>query len=331
MCKTAIGLLAWAMMTTASAQGAATATPTETTNAASAVHIAHYQADLTTLASEPRNPGSAGWQHAQTMVAERFAALGYEVERHAYGVDKGNGTAHGVNILGTLWGHSKADEIIVVSAHYDSHPGQSGADDNASGVAGVLAVAEAFAHTQPERTLMVAIWDQEEQGLIGSHAWADLARKRGLNIQHVYVYEMIGYRDTRPNTQRMPKGLDWLYPSAKRYLEERHFAGDSIVLVGTDEQLMQDFAQAGQAYDLPTLPLHVWWRLRYLCPRDLRRSDHDGFWRNGYQATMITDSANFRNPYYHSAMDTLETIDIAFACAVVQATIATLQHRLYAR
>jgi Zn-dependent M28 family amino/carboxypeptidase len=326
MRDTAVGLLTWAMMTTTGAQAASN----NAQIAPSGVQIGQYQADLTTLSSQPRNPGSEGWQRAQTMVAERFAALGYEVERHAYGAEKADGTAYGVNILGTLWGRSKPDEIIVVSAHYDSNPDQCGADDNASGVAGVLAVAEAFANTKPERTLMVAIWDQEEVGLIGSNAWAQHARKRGLNIQHAYVYEMIGYRDTRPNTQRMPKGLEWLYPAAKRYLEERDFAGDSIVLVGTDAALMQDFAQAADLHDLPTLPLHVWWRLRNLCPRDLRRSDHDAFWRNGYQATMITDSANFRNPYYHSVRDSIETIDIAFACAVVQTTISTLQRRLNA-
>ena len=296
----------------------------------SAAQLARYETDLAELASEPRGPGSLGWQRAQNKVAERFAALGYDVERHTFPVSNTHDAPYGVNIVGTLKGRSKPDESIVVSAHYDSKHGQCGADDNASGVAGVLAVADAFARTQPERTLIVAVWDQEEFGLIGSRAWAEDARKRDMRILHAYIYEMIGYRDIRPNSQRLPKGLSWLYPSAKKFLEARRYAGDSIVMIGTDAPLMDDFREAASDYALPALPLHVWWRLRYLCPRDLRRSDHDSFWRNGYQATMVTDSANFRNPNYHGVGDTADTIDLAFACAVVQTTVQTVDLRLNA-
>lgn len=322
MIRTAVlAMVAWTA-TSAIAQ------PVRAQAAPSAEQLARYEADLTALASAPREPGSAGWKAAQNIIAQRLTALGYEVERHAYAVEKVNKAAHGVNILGTLAGRSRPEESIVVSAHYDSNPGQCAADDNASGVAGALAVADALAHTQPERTLIIAFWDQEESGLIGSAAWATQARERGMQILHTYVYEMIGYRDTRPQTQRMPKGLDWLYPSAKKFLEARNFAGDSIVLVGTDQTLMRDFADAGGASGLPVLSLHVWWRLRHFCPRDLRRSDHDSFWRNDFAATMITDSANFRNPHYHRVSDTIDTIDVAFACAVVQTTVATVKQRL---
>ena len=249
------------------------------------------------------------------------------MEGHFYGAKLDSGTtAYGINIVGTLRGRSWPKEVVVVSAHYDSNPGQVGADDNASGVAGALAVAESLAHTAPERTLIVAFWDQEEAGLIGSSAWAHNARAEGMDIRHVYVFEMIGYRDTRPNTQRIPKGLDWLYPSAAKFLQRRNYAGDSIILVGTDSQMMQGFVDAASAVDLPALPLHVRWRLRWLCPPDLRRSDHGSFWDEGYQATMITDTANFRNPHYHRTSDTIDTIDVDFACQVAQAT-AQVAHR----
>ena len=92
-----------------------------------------------------------------------FASLGYTVEREAYGT--------GVNVIGVLDGTSAPAEQVVISAHYDSVANCPGADDNGSGVAGVLEAARVLSTSQHKRTLVVACWDEEEKGLIGSSAF----------------------------------------------------------------------------------------------------------------------------------------------------------------
>src|SRR5690348_15617006 len=85
-----------------------------------------YEADLSVIAGT-RSPGTPHWQEVQDLCADRFASLGFEVERHAY--------ATGVNVIGTLPGTTLPAERIVVSSHYDSVPNCEGADDNGTGVA----------------------------------------------------------------------------------------------------------------------------------------------------------------------------------------------------
>src|SRR5690606_20146741 len=134
------------------------------------VEAARYQADLEAIAM-PREPESAHWQAVQDLCAERLEGLGFTVERHAY--------ATGVNVIGVREGTSEPQRRVLVGAHYDHIAGCAGADDNASGVAGALEAARVLAMASFPRTLVVACWDEEERGLIGSRAYAERARTNG--------------------------------------------------------------------------------------------------------------------------------------------------------
>src|SRR5205085_2928777 len=134
------------------------------------VDRAGFEADVISIAA-PRTPRTPHWQAVQDLCADRFAALGYEVERHAY--------ATGVNVIGVRTGTKLPAERIVVSAHYDSVPNCAGADDNGTGTAATLEVARVLSLQPHDRTLVVACWDEEERGLIGSSAYVARAKAAG--------------------------------------------------------------------------------------------------------------------------------------------------------
>ena len=118
-----------------------------------------YIEDLETVAII-RNPGSDGWKVVQELLAARLERLGYELEKWDYG--------SGVNVIGRLPGVTEPDTEVIISAHYDHIPGCPGADDNASAVSGALEIARVLSGREFNRTLVVAFWDEEELGLIGS-------------------------------------------------------------------------------------------------------------------------------------------------------------------
>lgn len=289
---------------------------------------ARYVADLEAIA-QPRRSGSAHWQTVQDLCASTFAAAGFDVERHEYGT--------GVNVIGRLAGSEPGSGDVIVSAHYDStHDDCPGADDNASGTAGLLEVARVLGAGSYRHDLVVACWDQEEvqpalgHGLEGSNRYADRAKAGGDVILAVYVFEMIGYRSEEPDTMGIPEGLDVVFPAEARAIADDDFRGNFIALVG-------DRAGSGAAvgHMVELAPRTGVRAIRLLLSNALltdpalsdlnARSDHTWFWRNGYPAIMISDGANFRNLHYHctGGPDTVDRLDHDFATGVVQMTLGS--------
>lgn len=273
-------------------------------------------ADDLAFVAQPRSPGSKHWQAVQDLCAARFAEHGYTVERHDYGT--------GINVLGVRAGESP--EQVVVSAHYDHIPGCSGADDNASGVAGVLETARVLAAGRWRRTLVVACWDQEEDGMIGSRAWAARARERGEAIAAAFIYEMIGFRVDAPDSQRLPPGSELVFPAVVAGIAERGNRGDFLAAIGDSgsHEALAAFERRAGAVELPVVTLALSPLLqRAAAAADLDRSDHSAFWRNDYPGIMLTDTADFRNPHYHCEFgeDAAETLDADFAARTVRATV----------
>jgi Zn-dependent M28 family amino/carboxypeptidase len=283
------------------------------------------------LARAPRTQGSQQLAAAREYCAEQLSALGYTVTRHDFGL----GDCAGQNVVGTLRGTELPDEQVLLSAHIDSVDSCNGADDNASGVAGLLEAARALAHAPHPRSLLVACWDQEERGLVGSLKHATAAHLLGHDIRMSFVFEMIGYRSALPGSQRLPVAADQeflfelLFPAQYQKYVDSERRGDFIALVtdaaGTlnatgGERYQAVFSQAAEQLRLPVqaLPLSA---LLMLALPDLSRSDHSPFWLNGYSAMMITDTANLRNPHYHCAdgADDVASLDFAFAAQVTQA------------
>ncbi|MBM4320058.1 MAG: M28 family peptidase, partial [Deltaproteobacteria bacterium] len=294
---------------------------------AALVDPAEYRRDLLFIA-QPRPPGNAHWQAVQELCATRFAEHGWIVERQEYG--------SGVNVIGTRPGRLARGGMVLVSAHYDHIPGCPGADDNGSGVAGTLQAARILAAGQFERTLAVACWDQEEDGLVGSLAFATRARQQGAQVVMSFVLEMIGYASTEPGSQVIPYGFDMIFTEQAAWVEQRQHRGDFVAVVVDDQAPAATAALArhGSAIGLPVLVLELSEQLR-TSPMlyDLARSDHAAFWFNGYPGMMITDTSNFRNPCYHCAggPDTVDTLDLGFAVLVVRATVAAAAEIAVAR
>ncbi len=279
-----------------------------------------YIADLEFIAQAPRTSIDPHHKAVQDMCAERLTELGYEVERHDFG--------YGVNVIGTLSGTTHPDEIVIVSAHYDTIPNSNGADDNASGVAAVLETARLLADEEHARTLSIACWDQEEPALYGSYVYANRERERNTDIKVVYVYDEIGSIDDRPNSQRFPAGFAILYRDEAKKLKANQYRANFVLLISDQQAHTWALAIADQAEKtgLPSIQLEV--NLDGEIPDDLKGSDHASFWGRGYPAIEVNDTSGYRNPYKHTKLDTVDTLDHDFAVKIISAVVASVRNAL---
>jgi Zn-dependent M28 family amino/carboxypeptidase len=276
-----------------------------------------YASDLAIIAQAPRAQNDENYQEVQDLCASRFTELGYAVERHNYG--------GGVNVIGTLLGTVRSEEVVIVSAHYDTIVNSNGADDNASGVAAVLESARLLSIGKHERTLIVACWDQEEPALTGSYMYANRAKENKTQIQVAYIFDEIGYVNHQPNSQDFPTGFDVIYPIEAAKVRANQSRGDFVLLVFDNQasQWAHMIADASDQEDLSAIQLEV--DLSGRVPTQLRNSDHQSFWSQGYPAIEITDTASNRNPYQHTDKDTISTLDIDFSIQVISAVVASVQ------
>lgn len=197
---------------------------------------------------------------------------------------------------------------VVIGAHYDAVPGCPGADDNATGLAVLLELAQRFAAQPPRRPVQLVAFDLEEYGLVGSHAYVQQCR--GQPIHLMLSLEMLGYcivdASEQPSQTYPVAGLDYIYPST----------GDFIALIGNWQttprlwRFQRAFTRAG--VNCAWLPMVN----RGLPLPATRRSDHAPFWDAGYDAVMVTDTADLRNPHYHRLSDTFDTLNLEFLTRV---------------
>ena len=238
-----------------------------------------------------------GLERALAFVEEELAASGLPVQRHTF--EHEGVSYHNLEIE---WpGTAAPNEIVIIGAHYDTVPFCPGADDNGSGVVALLALARRFAERAPERTLRLVAFTNEESLFddepMGSRFYAQRCRARGEKVVAMLSLETIGYYSDEAGSQQYPSGVGLLYPDT----------GDFIAFVGNlgsrglVRRCVRTFRKHGalpaEGGALPSWIPGVAW------------SDHASFWRQDYPGVMVTDTAPFRNPHYHSANDTLETID----------------------
>ncbi len=205
--------------------------------------------------------------------------------------------------------------IILIGAHYDAVLGSPGADDNATGVAVLLEIARAIAHSPLKYPVQCVAFDLEEYGLVGSREYAAFLKQQQQPIRLMISLEMLGYCCSVPNSQIYPPGLKYFYPNQ----------GNFIALIGNLTTLIdlilisRGIRKQGTPCEWLPVPQNG-----KIVP-DTRRSDHAPFWDLGYKSIMITDTANLRNPHYHENTDTLETLDLDFLTGVCQGIIAGLR------
>ncbi|CAN5599703.1 M28 family metallopeptidase [soil metagenome] len=193
--------------------------------------------------------------------------------------------------------------IVVIGAHYDSVLGSPGANDNGSGVAALLALAQRFAGQPTERTLRFVAFPNEEPAhfqtqLMGSWVYASRCRERGDKIVAMVSLETIGYFSEVEGSQVYPiPGLGAIYPRTGNFIA---FVGNvsSRALVRQALASFRTHARfPSEGAALPSGVPGVGW------------SDHWAFWQHGYPAIMITDTAPFRYPHYHARSDTPDKLD----------------------
>lgn len=255
-----------------------------------------------------RNPyyASAGHLFAREYIRSHFAKFG-EVITHEFEV---NGNKYQNLILQIEAKDRKHRSPLIIGAHYDTVPACVGADDNGSGVAVLLELAEHLSNNPAKYPIQLIAFDMEEYGLCGSAAYANKLKNEKQKLRLMISLEMLGYCDRTLNSQHYPAGLDKFYPNT----------GDFIGLIGSIPTI--PYLIHLQHHMKSTVPcewLPAGWR--GLAIPDTRRSDHAPFWDAGYKALMVTDTANMRNPHYHKSSDRLETLDLEFLTNVCQGLI----------
>jgi Zn-dependent M28 family amino/carboxypeptidase len=251
----------------------------------------------------PRHVGLPRTMSATTTLIEReLSQSGYTVERQTY-------TAQGLgldNLIAEIAGNKRPQEIVVVGAHYDTVSTTPGADDNASAVAVLLEVAGLMRRCNPQRTVRFVAFACEEPphfytGEMGSQVYARHCRHNAENIVGMLCLEMVGFYSTTKGSQKVPdlipRFLHWIFPNR----------GDFLAAVGNLRSWKLSWRFRRGFKKSIRFPLFSICLPEII--HDIRLSDNSSFWDQGYSALMLTDTSYLRNPHYHQASDTPDTLD----------------------
>lgn len=238
--------------------------------------------------------GGVPIQHAAQYVYEHFLADGLTTSYQLWN------TINNPNVIGEQPGHSQASRIYLVTAHLDDMPNgpvAPGADDNASGSVGVLVAADILSQYDFDCTLRYIVFTGEEQGLLGSDAYAASVHNLGEDIAGVLNLDMIGY-----NT---------IGTSSTFELHTRPGNAGDLAIANL-------FVDVADAYNINLIPQIV--------QDGITLSDHASFWDYGFSAILgIEDFSDF-TPYYHTTNDKIGTLDMNYFTWFVKAAVGTLAH-----
>jgi hypothetical protein len=224
---------------------------------------------------------------AADYLVEKMASFGLSPEKQDY-------AENGTNIITVQEGSEKPDEFYIICAHYDGLTFHA-ADDNASGSATVLETARILSNMEFPYSIIYALWDEEEIGLIGSKNFAQVASGNELDIRGVINIDMIGYDGDD----------DGLVEIHAKDVGNTEFITDAMVEVNDD-------------YDLSLDPV--------IENPGTSASDHSSFWNNGYGAVLLIEgyySGDF-NPYYHSSDDRIDKFNIPYFHSAAQLAFRTI-------
>ena len=244
-----------------------------------------------------------------------FKNIGLQVHQQQYKY----GNYDIANIIACSQKNLLSSKYYVIGAHYDSVPETYGADDNASGIAVLLELARYTIQEEISLPVCFVAFTAEEPPTFstrhqGSKIFVKSVKEKKDEVLGAIILEMVGYTS---NEQAYPTVLKWMgYPSK----------GNFIGIVGNrkskkfGQSIFQSFKKNEQ---LPVETLFVPFNGRIL--PDTRLSDHSSFWDAGLPAVMITDTAFFRNPNYHTPQDTFDTLDYFFMAKLVKSLLVTLK------
>jgi Zn-dependent M28 family amino/carboxypeptidase len=221
------------------------------------------------------------------------------------------------NIEGELSGTSNPDEIIVVGAHYDSVPLCPGANDNASGVAALLETARILAGKRFAKTLRFVAFVNEEPPYfrtqnMGSRIYAARSRQRGEKITAMLSFETIGSYSDEKRSQSYPPPFNFYYPDTGNFIGFVSDLGSRGLMFDMIKTFRKKAGLPSEGIAAPRWIPGVGW------------SDHWAFWKEGYKAVMITDTAPFRYAFYHTPQDTWEKLDYDRMARVVNGVVKVI-------
>jgi Zn-dependent M28 family amino/carboxypeptidase len=278
-------------------------------------HLERHVRELAGRIGERNSIHYAALEQAASYVERELTGIGHAVTSQRWSADGGLSFR---NVEVTIPGRDERSGVVVVGAHYDSNRGTPGADDNASGVAALLELARLLRHDSPARTIHLVAFANEEVPFFGTadqgaRRYVAALRQRGVDVRSMLSIETIGYYADGPRTQLYPSPLNWFYPDTGNFIG---FVGNvsSRALVHkaiTAFRRHTPFPSHGAA--APASIPGVGW------------SDHEAFWAVGIPAVMITDTAPFRNPHYHTTRDTPDRLDYERMTYVVDGLAAVIR------
>lgn len=293
------------------------------------------QNDVKALAEEigERNlENYANLEKSVVYIAGEFKKAGLEPHIQEYKVPKGklshswDNTKYWEQTYKNVWaeikGTEKPDEILVIGAHYDSVARHNckGANDNASGVAAVLAAARKFSGGKYKRTIRFVAFANEEPpffftNYMGSYVFAKSCKDKKENIVGMLSPETMGYYSDEKDSQSYPAGLGMIYPTTGNFIALAGNLG-SRKLINKSKAYFIEAVGDKMPCESAALPVIV--------PM-LMASDHWSFYRCGYNSFMITDTAPYRYPYYHTDEDNYDKINYEKMAIAVSGTFTVLE------
>ena len=249
----------------------------------------------------------AALERAAQYIEKQFERAGYAPVSHPYEVEGGAYR----NVIATL--NPGGRGVVVIGAHYDVAGDQPGADDNASGVAGLLEIAKALRRfeNELEDQIQFAAYSTEEPPhfrteSMGSWQHAADLRSQGAQVRLMISLEMIGYFTDAARSQGYPFGvMRWVYPREGNFIAVVSTFGQGRFLRGLQGELQRAGVNAERLSAPAFLP-------------GVDFSDHRCFLRQGFKAVMVTDTAFYRNPHYHQPTDAPDTLDYARMARVAE-------------
>jgi hypothetical protein len=262
----------------------------------------------------PRDQNSvANLDRAAAYIRDRFAANRARVTEQPFEVA---GQTYR-NVIASFG--PEAGERIVIGAHYDAYQRYPAADDNASGVAGLLELAGLLAKENLAVRVDLVAYTLEEPPYfytshMGSVVHAESLKHQGVKVRLMISLEMIGYFSDADDSQSFPISLlRLLYPSRGNFVSVVGSIGDGLLVRRLKSTMLT-------ASPLPVYSINA---PRFVPGIDF--SDHLSYWQAGYPAVMITDTAFYRNHNYHTANDTAEKLDYTRMTMVVEDVAAVVR------
>jgi len=226
------------------------------------------------------------------------------------------------NIIAATEDIDKEKDGILLGAHYDAAWGSPGADDNASGVAVLLEAANILSKQKLNRTVQFVAFTLEEPQpqtinfLIGSDHFAREAKTQRNKYRAVFILESVGYTDNTEGSQVVPVFVRIPVPKKGNFL--------GVIANQRSKAMMDTFYHVANDYVPELIVVSYKVPLSGRIIPETRFSDHASFWNCGYPALMLTDTAMFRNPHYHTYHDKSETLDFTFIVNVTKAVVSVI-------